>query len=347
MCRFIPDYLIKNVLLNANKLKLGTAKAFWDMSICPVQTNMFSFRSPYSLNDNGKVARTVYDAEEKTSLPGKVVREEGSNPVGDDDIDNAYDYSRNTLDFYKEFFNRNSIDNKGFYIHATVNYGKKYSNAFWNHKQIVFGKGDQEIFKSFMLLDIMGHEISHGLTSHSANLEYYSEPGSINEHFSDVFGMAIKQYFLGEDNKTSKWIVGEGIFCEGIQGSGIRSFKSPGSAYSDPRIGSDRQPAHYKDKYTGEEDGRGCHINSGILNKLFYEYCINTGDNSFGDPAKIWYEVLTTKLSGKSNFHDFVNATQEVIIQNYGTGLKYKAFREAGKCVGLIPRHPIFNQMFI
>lgn len=345
MCNIIPQYMIQEILLNSTKQ--STMVSFMD-ALSPQRPATIGLMMDEDCGPSPQVKRTIYDAEEKTRLPGKVVREEGGEATKDEIEGRAYDFSGNTWDFFKKIFGRNSIDNKGFPIHSTIHYGKNYPNAFWDNRGIVFGDGDKKIFMDFVLLDIVGHEISHGLTSRTANLEYYSEPGSINEHFSDVFGMAIKQWVLGENNKTSSWIVGEGIFNPSIKGLGIRSMKSPGEAYNDPdTIGRDKQPAHYKDKYTGPEDQQGVHWNSGILNKIFYEYCINTGANSFDGPAKIWYNVLTKKLHRKSNFHDFVNATQEVIIQSYGTGDEYKSFKEAAASVGLRPRHPIFHQMGI
>ena len=348
MCKFIPDYLIRHVLLNAdkNRLKSTTKMVFQNMTgehclpLTPAGLLQFNRNT-----SDGKVARTIYDAEEKTNLPGKVVREEGGNPIDDEIVNRAYDFSGLTWEYYKRIFNRDSIDNKGFPLHATIHFGKNYPNAFWNNAQITMGDGDGEIFRNFTILDIVGHEWSHGLTSKTSNLEYFSQSGALNEHYSDVFGMCIKQYDLKQESKDSSWIIGEGIFQPTIQGLGIRSMKAPGTAYQDSKIGKDPQPDNMNDYYSGPEDSQGVHRNSGIPNKLFYEYSINMGGKAYEEPAKIWYQTLTTKLHRKSDFQDFVNKTQETIIQVYGTGQEYKAFREASKCVGLVPRHPIFAQM--
>lgn len=343
MCLFIPPQIITSILANASKFKAETVQSFLDMSTSPIQTGAFSLVR--FLNEDGK-SRTVYDAEERTHLPGKVTRAEGSEPVSDDIVNRAYDYSGNTWDFFKKVLSRNSLDNRGMHLHATIHYGSRYPNAFYNGKQIAFGDGDGEIFNNFCLIDIMGHELGHGVVDHTANLTYRNQSGALNEHYADVFGMCVKQYELGQDIENASWIVGEGIFTPKINGVGIRSFKNPGSAFNDPdTIGADRQPAHMKDIYTGGEDLGGVHINSGIPNKMFYEFCKNIGGISYGKPVKIWYETLSTKLNSGSNFQEMVNATQEVIISNYGTGEEYRAFKEAAKCVGLVPRHPIFNQL--
>jgi len=342
MCQFIPQYMVSEIIKNApHKVAEHFVFSGIQNRLAQIDNACMSFLN----GEQRKGDKTIYDAENRMSVPGKVVRVDGQKQTSDEVVNNAYDFAAHTLSFYKEILNRKSIDNKGFHIHSTVHFGRAYPNAYWDQRGIVFGDGDGEIFRNFVLLDVVGHEISHGLTSHTANLKYYGESGSCNEHYSDVFGMSIKQKILGETNKTSSWIVGENIFNPKINGKGIRSFSAPGSAYDDPKIGKDKQPAHYKDKYTGPEDQNGVHWNSGILNKIFYEYCVNTGKNSFDGPAQIWYDVLTTKLGVNSNFNDMVNATQQSIIQKYGTGIEYKAFKEAANCVGLAPKHPIFSQM--
>lgn len=340
---FIPSYLVQNILLNAdkNRLKLSTKNAF--SSIFSGIGSLFSASS--DVESLAGKNRTVYDAENKTSLPGVVAREEGSEENKDSVVNDAYDFSGATYNFLKEVLGRDSVDGKGYPLKSTVHYGKNYPNAFYNGRQIVFGDGDGEIFLQFCLLDILGHELGHSVVSNTANLIYRNQSGACNEHYADVFGMCIKQRELGQESKDSSWIVGEGIFHPSIQGSGIRSMKMPGTAYSDSRIGKDRQPNHMKDIYAGDEDGGGVHWNCGILNRIFYEYCINVGGTSYSHPIKIWYETLVTKLTPSSDFQHFVNSIQEVIIQNTGTGIEYKAFKEAAKCVGLIPRHPVFKQM--
>lgn len=293
----------------------------------------------------GKVARTVYDAETRQSLPGKVVREEGSKDGKDSVVNNAYNFSGLTHKFFNDLFSRDSIDNDGMHLHSTIRFGHRYPNAFWNGKQMVYGSGDGEIFNDFCVLDVVAHELTHGVTEHTAGLVYRAQPGALNEHFSDVFGSLVKQRSRNQKASDADWIIGEGLFTDKINGVGIRLMSNPGHAYDDPKIGRDRQTSHMNEYNHSPEDNYCVHINSGIPNKAFYEFAKNIGGYSWELAGKVWYEVLSTKLNENSTFQNMVDATQEVVIQNYGTGIEYKALKEAWKIVGLAPKHYIFNQM--
>jgi Zn-dependent metalloprotease len=356
---FIPPQIVSHILNNA---PYEVARKFIGLTDLPVAgadmssvarnyLGGFSMTGRYSPKSTlagdggeGKVARTVYDAESKARLPGRVVREEASEPSSDVIINNAFEYSGNTWDFFFNSFKRDSIDNKGFHLRSTVHFSKNYPNAFWNGTNLVFGDGDGEIFKTFMLLDISAHEISHGLTEHTAGLEYYSQSGALNEHYSDVFGSLVKQFVRNESADKANWIIGEGLFTEKINGVGIRLMSAPGAAFDDAIIGRDKQTSHMKDYNHSPEDNQCVHINSGIPNKAFYEFSKNIGGNAWLLPGKVWYETLLTKLNSKSTFQNMTDATQEVVIKNYGTGIALKALKEAWASVGLKPRHHVFKQ---
>ena len=99
--------------------------------------------------------------------------------------------------FSRDVFNRNSIDTRGMKLDSTVHYGEDYNNAFWNGTQMVYGDGDGEIFQRFTKsIDVIGHELTHGVTQYEAALEYEGQAGALNESFSDVFGSLVKQYSL-------------------------------------------------------------------------------------------------------------------------------------------------------
>ena len=112
--------------------------------------------------------RAVYSANSGTSLPGTLVRSEGSAPVADVAVNEAYDGSGATFDLFDEIYGRNSIDNNGLKLTSTVHYGVGYDNAFWDGKQMVYGDGDenlpeaQRLFNRFTIsLDVIGHELTH------------------------------------------------------------------------------------------------------------------------------------------------------------------------------------------
>ena len=109
--------------------------------------------------------RSIFNAENEENLPGKLVRGEGATRKGGTSVDEAYDYSGNTYEFFNKIFDRRSIDNKGMRLDSTVHYGENYNNAFWNGNQMVYGDGDGEMFNRFTIsLDVIGHELAHGIT---------------------------------------------------------------------------------------------------------------------------------------------------------------------------------------
>jgi Zn-dependent metalloprotease len=280
--------------------------------------------------------RTVYTAREKTRLPGVVQRREGEAPTADIAGNEAYDGSGLTWDFYRELFGRLSIDNRGMKLDSTVHYGHAYDNAFWNGRQMVYGDGDGIYFDRFTkCLDVISHELTHGVTQYTAGLEYQDQPGAINESMSDVFGSMIKQYGLKQTAAEADWLIGAGLLIpkDGTVRTALRSMKAPGTAYDDPELGKDPQPAHMRDYYNGAEDNGGVHINSGIPNHAFYVAAVRLGGNSWDVAGRIWYEALTVRLNPQSQFADLAQATREIALRYCAaTGA---AVDEAWKIVGL------------
>ncbi|WP_193311712.1 M4 family metallopeptidase [Agriterribacter humi] len=120
--------------------------------------------------------------------------------------------SGHTWEFYYSLFERNSLDNAGMKIIQTIHYGTNYQNTFWNGKQMVYGDGDGKIFASFTSdIDVIGHELTHGVQQFETNLEYKDESGALNESLADGFGIMIKQKVLNQDAGTSDWLIGENV----------------------------------------------------------------------------------------------------------------------------------------
>ncbi len=149
----------------------------------------------------GNKQRIIYDAKNGSTLPGTLVRSEGDLASSDPAVNEAYDGSGVTYDLYLDIFGRNSIDNNGLKLESTVHYQKGYDNAFWDGNQMVYGDGDEDLpvaerlFNRFTIaLDVIGHELTHGVTQYEANLAYWDQSGALNESLSDVFGSLVKQY---------------------------------------------------------------------------------------------------------------------------------------------------------
>lgn len=281
----------------------------------------------------GDKDRVVYDAQNGSTLPGTLVRSEGDPPSADTAVNEAYDGAGATYDLYKEIFERNSIDDRGMQLVSVVHFRQGYDNAFWNGRQMVYGDGDEDLpeadrlFNRFTIaIDIIGHELTHGVNQYEANLVYRDQPGALNESFSDVFGIMVKQRFNNQTVAESDWLIGQGLFTSNVNAVGLRSMKDPGSAYDDPLIGKDPQPGHMRDYVETDRDNGGVHINSGIPNKAFYNVAMELGGFAWEKAGKIWYITLKDKLASNSDFETAAKMTVQVAEDLYG---KKSAERDA------------------
>jgi Zn-dependent metalloprotease len=286
----------------------------------------------------GEKRRTVYDAGSQQQTPGKLVRGEGDPPSATDPaVNEAYDGAGATYDFYQSVFNRNSIDDRGMRLDSSVHYGDKFDNALWNGSQMVYGDGDDEIFGRFTAaVDVIGHELTHGVTQFEAGLEYQGQSGAINESISDVFGSLVKQKLNNQSTAQADWLIGVGLFKPGVQAQAVRSMKAPGTAYDDPNLGKDPQPAHMKDFVQTSDDNGGVHINSGIPNHAFYLAATALGGNAWEKAGLIWYRTLPRLGSSQADFQLFANVTFATAGELYGVGgQEQTAVREAWDQVGI------------
>jgi Zn-dependent metalloprotease len=283
--------------------------------------------------------RTIFTAGNTETLPGSPVRTEGAPATGDVAVDEAYDGLGHTWDFYQDLFGRNSIDDEGLALNATVHYGQAYDNAFWNGRQMVFGDGDGQLFNRFTIsLDVIGHELAHGVTEDEAGLVYMFQPGALNEHLSDANGIMIKQRVLNQSAAESDWLIGAGLLASGVHGVALRSMSQPGTAYDDPVLGKDPQPAHMNDFVSTWQDNGGVHINSGIPNRAFHLAAIAIGGYTWEKLGRIWYETLRdNRLTTEPSFEQFAQLTMDVAGQLYGaTSPERQAVADAWAQVGVV-----------
>jgi len=284
--------------------------------------------------------RTIYTANNQQQLPGTIVASDKNPPAanGDPAIVEAFNGLGATWDFYFEVFDRQSIDDEGMPLNATVHYGSRYNNAFWNGQQMVFGDGDGRLFNRFTIaLDVIGHELTHGVTQDEAQLQYMFQPGALNESMSDVFGSLIKQKKNRQTARTADWLIGEGLFTPAVQGKALRSMKAPGTAYSDPVLGDDPQPDHMSKYVNTYDDNGGVHINSGIPNRAFYLAAYALDGNAWEKAGRIWYETLRdSALRPNTGFKRFAGLTVSTAGRLYGEGsAEQKVVADAWGTVGL------------
>jgi Zn-dependent metalloprotease len=283
--------------------------------------------------------RIIRDAQggwEVTGIP--IVRREGDPSNGDADVDRAYDGLGDTHAFWLDVFGRESIDDENMPLRGIVHFGEEYDNAFWDGRRMVFGDGDGELFVSFTKsLDVIGHELGHGVIEDEAGLEYWGQSGALNESLADVWGSLVKQRKLGQSADQADWLIGAEIIGDEFDGVALRSMSNPGSAYDDAVLGKDPQPKHWDDYVRTWEDEGGVHINSGIPNHAFWRLATQLGGNAWERPGRIWYDALRhSRLRTTATFRDFARITHEVAQRAYGnSSAEASAVQEAWDFVGV------------
>lgn len=333
----IPPYLLSQIAAAGESYPNAAAAAQTALAERPLRTS-----APAPTPDRtatatpaGGLARTIHDAANGTTLPGRLVRSEGDAAVADVAVDEAYDGLGDTYAMYDEVYGRNSVDGEGLPLVATVHYGTKYDNAYWNGSQMVFGDGDGEVFGRFTAsVSVIGHELTHGVTQYTADLTYDGQSGALNESISDVFGVLVEQYTKKQSAAEASWLVGEGLFTSAVQGKALRSMSAPGTAYDDDVLGKDPQPADMSGYVSTTEDNGGVHLNSGIPNRAFYLAATAIGGNAWEVAGKIWYDTLTGGLPASANFATFARATIAA-AQTYG-GSAVDAVTSAWRTVGVL-----------
>jgi len=242
--------------------------------------------------------RATYTANNTSSLPGTLVCDE-SDPncvAGDSESRNAHQFAGDTYDFYFAEHGRDSLDDAGQTLTSTVNYSDGLCpNAFWNGTQMVYCTG-------LAVDDVVGHELTHGITEKTSALLYYYESGAINESLSDVWGEFVDLgNSAGDDSPAARWLIGEDLTNTiGV----IRDMADP-PAMGDP----DTMSSPYY--FASSGDNGGVHTNSGINNKA--AYLMTDGDtfNGYtvigmgpGKVADIYYEAQTNLLTSGSDYAD-------------------------------------------
>ena len=234
-------------------------------------------------------SRQVYNTNHSTALPGILTRSEGQPAAADAEVNSAYNFLGATYDYYSTTHGRDSYDNAGATLKATVHYSTNFDNAFWNGEQMVFGDG-------FVVKDVTAHELTHAVTERTANLEYRWQSGALNESFSDIFGAMVDR---------DDWLMGEDLPI-----GAIRDLEHPEKF---------DQPGNLTGWVATCSDNQGVHTNSGIFSKAFVNIATAIGKN---DAERIFYRALTTPgyLTPLATMEDARGAAIQAAVDLFGTG---------------------------
>jgi Zn-dependent metalloprotease len=337
----MPPHLLKKLLESPDKDIRDAAMhtLMVDAKLRGERVVRAAFAAGVASPANGR--RTIFDCRTSTDLATAVtVRSEDGPESSDGTVNRAFDGFGKTREFYSDIFDRNSIDDRGLRLEGYVHRGIRYNNAFWDGSEMVFGDGDGRTFADFTKsVDVIAHELTHGVTQYTAGLAYHDQSGALNESISDVFGSLVKQWSLNQSAEEADWLIGAEVFAPGVQGEALRSMKAPGTAYDDPTLGKDPQPDNMTNYQhlpnTEEGDNGGVHINSGIPNKAFYETAIRIGGYAWEAPGHIWYESLKAS-SADTEFQDFADTTYFKAGALFGMGsTEQQAVQAAWREVGI------------
>ncbi|GGZ21590.1 peptidase [Streptomyces olivaceoviridis] len=317
-----------------------------------VTLNSVQSGSTYQLTDSARGNHKTYNLARKTSGTGTLVASStnvfgtGTASSSSSDqtaaADAAYGAAE-TWDFYKSTFGRNGIKNNGVGAYSRVHYGNAYVNAFWDDSCfcMTYGDGSGNV-DPLTSLDVAGHEMSHGVTSNTAGLNYSGESGGLNEATSDIFGTGV-EFYANNSSDVGDYLIGEKIDING-DGTPLRYMDKPSK---------DGASADYWSSSVGSKD---VHYSSGVANHFFYLLSEGSGSKTingvtYNSPTyngaavtgigrakalQIWYKALTTYMTSTTNYKAARTATLNAASALYGSGsAEYNAVAAAWTAVNV------------
>ncbi|MER6784419.1 M4 family metallopeptidase [Streptomyces sp. NPDC000658] len=249
-----------------------------------------------------------------------------------------------TWDYYKNVHGRSGIKGNGVGAYSRVHYGNNYVNAFWDDGCFCMTYGDGSgNTHPLTAIDVAGHEMTHGVTSNTAGLNYSGESGGLNEATSDIFGTAV-EFYAANPSDVGDYLIGEEIDING-DGTPLRYMDKPS------------KDGASKDSWYSGIGGVDVHYSSGPANHFFYLLSEGSGAKvingvSYNSPTadglpvtgigrdkaeKIWFRALTTKFTSTTNYAAARTGTLAAAGELYGTtSTEYKAVQDAwaGVAVG-------------
>ncbi|MGW2833928.1 M4 family metallopeptidase [Streptomyces sp. NPDC001286] len=327
----------------------GTGKTLYSGNVS-LTTNLSG--STYQLYDTTRGGHKTYNLAHKTSGTGTLFTDAdnvwGTGAASSSTTDQtaaadaAYG-AQETWDFYKATFGRSGIKNNGVGAYSRVHYGNSYVNAFWDDSCFCMTYGDGSgNTHPLTSLDVAGHEMSHGVTSNTAGLNYSGESGGLNEATSDIFGTGV-EFYAANSSDVGDYLIGEKIDING-DGSPLRYMDKPSK---------DGGSADYWSSSVGNLD---VHYSSGVANHFFYLLSEGSGSKtingvSYNSPTsngstvtgigrakalQIWYKALTTYFTSTTNYKSARTGTLSAAAALYGSGsTEYNAVAAAWSAVNV------------
>ncbi|MFF5726771.1 M4 family metallopeptidase [[Kitasatospora] papulosa] len=346
----ITDAATGEKLYDYQGIETGTGKSLYSGT---VTLNTTLSGSTYNLTDGTRGGHKTYNkAHASTSSAGTLFTDAddvwgtgaASSSTTDQTaaVDAAYG-AQKTWDFYKSTFNRSGIKNNGVAAYSRVHYGNAYVNAFWDDSCFCMTYGDGSgNTHPLTSLDVAGHEMSHGVTSNTAGLNYSGESGGLNEATSDIFGTGV-EFYAANSSDVGDYLIGEEINING-DGTPLRYMDKPS------------KDGGSKDYWSSTLGNLDVHYSSGVANHFFYLLAEGSGSKtingvSYNSPTysgstvtgigrakalQIWYKALTTYMTSTTKYSGARTATLSAASSLYGsTSTEYKAVAAAWTAVNV------------
>ena len=261
--------------------------------------------------------------------PGQLLCTNNQN-CGDASAQRAHDGAATVYDYYLSRFNRDSINGSGLTMVSSVHLGNNVANAYWTGSQMLYGDGDgQQLADLTLSFDVIGHELTHGVTQYTAGLIYANASGALNEAWSDILGVASKAY--RDNTTTADWKLAEESYTPGVSGDAMRYMDNPTKDNYSKDWWPERIP--YVNNPSNSNDQGGVHGNSGIAN-LAFALLTDGGSHPRGKSSaqvsgvgllkseQIFYRALTTYMNQNTNFAGARTATAQAALDLYGNSAK-------------------------
>ncbi len=295
--------------------------------------------------DKPAISAAVYDAQNRSKLPGKLVFDNAVNseeqlPSLGEAVTDAYQNTIKVLIFWEDIFKIGFKSESGATrADSVIHYMKQYVNAFFDGNQMVYGDGNKYFDAFYRYLEIAGHEMGHSLVP---GLNYKDQSGALNESYADIFGACTEMYTDENSVENYHWQVGKDLITYKDIKHSLRTFKNE-LAYTNVAVlgGDDPQPLTMPDanwyvenaSLLAQDEG-GVHILSKIPNRVFYMVCIDQKD--WKEPVLFWKRVLDQIKNPDINFADFA-ALQIKIATKEGNQALVAQLQQAWATVGVVP----------